>query len=138
MMNHKTGEEGHIVLLLIMLMSLLMLLGGYFLDHTLKEYLIASNHEKNVQTYYIAEAGIELAFGVLSKDFYFNPGGETLEGQLEEGHFQVSLGIIEGNKRLITSTGFTEGAEENISAWVIQEEGAKRIEVRWIRPLPDH
>lgn len=137
-MNHPRGEGGYIVLLVIMAMSLLMLLGSYFLEHTWKESMMALNHEKKVQTYYVAEAGIELAWGVLSQDFYFIPAGGFLEGQVEEGYFQVFLGKAEGNRRLITSTGFGEKAEKEIRTWAVQEEGAEKIKIQWVRPLPDN
>lgn len=127
-------EGGYIIILIIISMSFLILLGSYFLSHTLKEYLIATNHEKNVFTCYIAEAGIEIALGVISNDFYFNFQGETLEGEIGGGCYQVTLGIIEDNRRLVTSKGFFEGAEEVIHAWIFRGEADEKIQIHWVKP----
>lgn len=103
----KVGEnkQGAAIIVVLISLSVLMLLGSAFLEQGLGEQVMARNYASNIQAYYLAEAGIEVAYAALKQDFYFCAGGGELTGGLVGGTYQVTLGRVRGDERLLTSRG---------------------------------
>ncbi len=128
-------EGGFVLIIILFSMSILMLLGSSLLNYTQQEVNIAYNLEENVRALYAAEAGIELALATIYEDYTYKSQGTVIEEDIGQGHFRVSLGRLQGDKRLVTSRGQAGRASHRITVEVeieveeieveIEEEGGK-------------
>lgn len=64
----KNYQQGTVIIITFLILMALLLLGSYFLIFTLTESRISKNQEAGVQTYYLAEAGINEAIWKLGND----------------------------------------------------------------------
>ncbi len=132
-------ENGFILIMILIIMSVLMFLGSNFLNYSLTEYNIALNYSRNMQAYYAAEAGVDMAFALLGKDFSFNSNGneEILSSNIGSGYYRVSLSEESPDgKRIITSDGYVHNARETIRVVVARPDNSESgVEiVEWVKP----
>jgi Tfp pilus assembly protein PilX len=71
------AKQGIILIVSALLLGVLLILGAYFLSFTLTESQIARSQDSSVQTYYLAEAGINEAIWKLKNDPEWKNGFET-------------------------------------------------------------
>ncbi len=114
-------NRGSILLYVLFAMSILMLLGSVFLSYTLSELRIAQNFTQNMQAYYAAEAGIELAISFISSGSVLQEGSSLLSGSLGDARYETVVETGEGVLTLI-SRGVAGTAVQVVRAEVIGEE----------------
>lgn len=111
----KTERGSALVIVLVATASLL-ILGGALMNYSLNERFIATHQERNVNLYYIAEAGIEEGVAVKRRSFHHSQG---FEGEIGKGRYEVSFEFISMDKWKIISTGYL--GDENLTLAVIVE-----------------
>ena len=114
-------NRGSILLYVLFAMSILMLLGSVFLSYALSELRIAQNFTQNMQAYYAAEAGIELAISFISSGSVLQEGSSLLLGSLGGAHYETVVETEEGVLTLV-SRGVAGTAIQVVRAEVIREE----------------
>jgi len=95
------GQRGAILIWVLFLFMFLSLLALYFMDASVMEALISSNHRRDVQAFAMADAGASMGaeqiYAVLARDYAFSqeiPGQITLDQQkwnFDGGHAELSF-----------------------------------------------
>lgn len=111
------GEKGFLLALVAIIIAALLLLGSALVGFGLTEMKIASNLERSMQAYFLAEAGVEAALEIiLERDINYRG---SFTGELETGRFEVKVADYTGKGGVeiirVESAGIAGKAREKIT-----------------------
>jgi len=109
-------------------MAILMFIGVYLLNFSTTELMIGDYYRDATEAYYLAEAGLQKALSLLKEDLNYRLGSKWYQflsrsHPLGQGTYKVSLQDQGSNKVMITSTGYVDKANQQITALVFAAKG---------------
>ena len=113
-------EKGSILVIILILMLGLLLMGTALVHIMSAEQMMAENHTRAQQAFYLADAGIEKARAMIDDDvsILFPPPNSPFEVQFDTGHTQVEIKApdSEGLVRIESWAELAQGARRKIEA----------------------
>ncbi len=119
------GDRGYVLIVTLIIMSCLLVMGIFLLDHFLMQTRINNNLYLEMKTYYLVQAGIEYIMYRLNEDPTWRTKGYTLD---LNGDGEIHLEVAEsGYNLLVYSTGKYQEYHHKVEAYLTQTPPVRRI-----------